>query len=155
MSSERLRAYIASPLGFTESGRHYYEQVYLPTLATLVDPIDPWSLTSEEEILEARATGHDAEMALVIGRRNIAAIRASDILIALLDGQEPDSGTVAELGYATGLGKRCLGLRTDLRQSGEPGVAVNLQVIAFVAEHGGVICGSLGELMAVLSSLHA
>jgi nucleoside 2-deoxyribosyltransferase len=150
VSDDRLRCYIASPPGFTESGRHYYEHVYLPTLAAIVDPVDPWSLTSEEEILHAQATGHEADMALLIGRRNIAAIRSCDILVALLDGQEPDAGTVAEVGYAAGLGKRCYGLRTDLRQSGEPGVAVNLQVVAFITESGGVIAPSLTELVQVL-----
>jgi nucleoside 2-deoxyribosyltransferase len=147
MSSGRLRAYIASPLGFTEAGRHYYEHVYLPTLRSVVDPVDPWSLTQPEEILEAQATGRETELWMAVGRRNIAAIRASDILVALLDGQEPDSGTVAELGYAAGLGRRCYGLRTDLRQNGESGVAVNLQVVTFIEETGGGIAASLNELM--------
>jgi nucleoside 2-deoxyribosyltransferase len=155
MSFDRPRCYIASPLGFTESGRHYYEHVYLPTLATLVEPIDPWSFTSAEEVLEAQATGRETELWMRVGRRNISAIRAADILVANLDGQEVDSGTASEVGYAAALGKRCFGLRSDLRQSGESGVPVNLQVAAFIEESGGVITGSLNELMVALARTQA
>jgi hypothetical protein len=39
------RCYVASPLGFTEAGRCYYGDVYLPALNSVVTPVDPWSLT--------------------------------------------------------------------------------------------------------------
>jgi nucleoside 2-deoxyribosyltransferase len=150
MPSKLPRCYVASPLGFDEGGRHYYREVYLPALGHVVSPIDPWTLTSESEIREAKAAGKQREMMLEIGRRNSRAIRTSEILVALLEGQEPDSGTVAELGYAAGLGKRCFGLRSDLRQAGEEGVAVNLQVETFVIASGGVIAKSLPDLLAAL-----
>lgn len=143
----RPRCYIASPLGFTEAGRYYYERVYLPALATIVDPIDPWSLTSDEEIALAHSAGRATEMSLEIGRRNIEAIRRSQLLVACLDGQEPDSGTVAEVGFAAGLGITCFGLRSDFRESGERGVVVNLQVAAFIHHSGGQILATLDELL--------
>jgi nucleoside 2-deoxyribosyltransferase len=141
------RCYVASPLGFTESGRDYYRRIYLPALAAVVTPIDPWSL---DTYVPSGAT--ERERALAIGRANLEAIRSCQLLVAHLDGQEPDSGTVAELGYAAALGLRCLGLRSDLRQSGEPGVAVNLQVEAFVADSGGMMVASLDELVAALAA---
>lgn len=144
------RCYVASPLGFSEAGRHYYEGVYLPALARVVEPVDPWSLTSAEEVEAAQAAGRAREVALLIGRRNIEAIRGSDLLAAYLDGQEPDAGTVAEVGFAAGLGKPCFGLRTDLRESGEAGVLVNLQVEALIVESGGRIVATLAELVAAL-----
>jgi nucleoside 2-deoxyribosyltransferase len=144
------RCYVASPLGFSEAGRHYYHGVLLPALATVVTPIDPWSLTSPVEIREARAAGTLHEMALEIGRRNTVSIRSCTLLVAVLDGQEPDSGTVAELGYAAALEKTCFGLRSDLRQAGEEGVAVNLQVETFVIESGGKIVDSLEALLSAL-----
>lgn len=148
--SDLPRCYVASPLGFTEAGREYYGDVYLPALATVVTPVDPWTLTSEREIVEARAAGRQREMALEIGRRNAEAIRSSELLAAFLDGQEPDSGTVAELGYAAALGKPCFGLRSDLRQAGEDGVALNLQVVAFAIDSGGAIVSTLAELVEAL-----
>jgi nucleoside 2-deoxyribosyltransferase len=149
--ARRARCYVASPLGFTEAGRFYHERAYLPALATVVDPVDPWALTDAAEVAAARAAGRERELALTIGRRNIDAIRSCSLLAALLDGQEPDAGTVAEVGYAAGLGMPCFGLRTDLRQSGEAGVSVNLQVETLVVDSGGVIARSLDELVAALA----
>lgn len=144
------RCYVASPLGFTEAGRHYYEHVYLPALREVVEVVDPWSLTSSGEVEEALAAGRERQIALEIGRRNGEAIRSCSLLAANLDGQEADAGTVAEIGYGAALGLRCFGLRTDLRQSGELGVAVNLQVEAFILETGGRIATSLDDLVAAL-----
>jgi nucleoside 2-deoxyribosyltransferase len=143
----RRRCYLASPLGFTEVGRDYYRRVYLPALATVVEPVDPWSL----DMVTTPGAG-DRERMLAIGRANAEAIRSCVLLVAHLDGQEPDSGTVAELGYGAALGLRCFGLRSDLRQSGEPGVAVNLQVETFVLDSGGAMVASLAELVAALGS---
>jgi nucleoside 2-deoxyribosyltransferase len=147
----RPRCYVASPLGFSEAGRHYLRSVYLPALARVVQPVDPWALTTEEEVAAARASGRDREMSLEIAARNTAAIRSCELLAAYLDGQEPDAGTVAEVGYGAALGLTCFGLRTDLRQAGEPGVAVNLQVEGFVVQSGGRVCTSLEDLVAALA----
>jgi nucleoside 2-deoxyribosyltransferase len=141
----KRRCYVASPLGFTEAGRDYYERVYLPMLATVVEPVDPWSLGAA-----APPDASERDRALAIGRANVEAIRSCELLVAQLDGQEPDSGTVAELGYGAGLGLRCYGVRSDMRQSGEPGVAVNLQVETFVIDSGGAMCATLEELVAAL-----
>lgn len=45
-----------------------------------------------------------------------------DLVVGVLDGPDPDSGTCWELGYAYALGKPCYGLRTDWRP-GEDGTA--------------------------------
>ena len=148
----RSRCYVASPLGFTEAGRHYYAETFLPALAAVVDPVDPWTLTEPREIEAARTRGEERQLALEIGRRNADAIGSCDLLAAVLDGQEVDSGTAAEIGYAAARGLRCFGLRTDLREAGEPGVAVNLQVEHFVVASGGAVVGSLDELVAALAA---
>jgi nucleoside 2-deoxyribosyltransferase len=149
---KRPRCYVASPLGFTEAGRDYYARVYLPALAAVVDPVDPWALTSAIEVARASARGQLADLNLRIGRRNIEAIRSCTVLAAHLDGQELDSGTVSELGYGAGIGLRCFGLRTDLRLTGERDARVNLQVQTFIADSGGAMTGSLDELVAALRS---
>ncbi len=147
----RPRCYVASPLGFTEAGRHYYSEIYLPALEAVVVPVDPWSLTTEDEITAAHAAGRARELALDIGRRNADAIRSCSLLAALLDGQEPDAGTVAEVGFGAGVGLRCFGLRSDFRQSGEEGVSVNLQVESFIEQSGGCIVKTLGALIDALA----
>jgi nucleoside 2-deoxyribosyltransferase len=153
VDAEQLpRCYIASPMGFTAGGRYYYQQVYLPALSAVVEPVDPWSLTSEEEVAAAQRAGRERELALTIGERNVEAIRSSQLLVAYLEGQEPDSGTVAELGYGAALGLVCFGLRTDFRQAGELGASVNLQVETFIEMSGGHILTSLDELVIELEA---
>jgi len=115
--------------------------------------VDPWTLTEPAAFAAARAKGREHELGLEVGARNAEAIRDAQLLIAHLDGQEVDSGTASEVGYAAALGTPCLGLRSDLRRSGEPGMAVNLQVEAFIALSGGFIAMSLEELVARLAAL--
>jgi nucleoside 2-deoxyribosyltransferase len=145
------RCYVASPLGFTEAGRDYYARVYLPALAGVVTPVDPWALTTAEEFEAARLQERQREMTLTVGRRNIEALHSCVLLAAQLDGQEADSGTAAEVGYGAAIGLTCFGLRTDLRQSGEDGAALNLQVEAFIVESGGRIAATLDDLVAALA----
>jgi nucleoside 2-deoxyribosyltransferase len=144
---------VASPLGFSEPGRYYYARVLLPALEEIVDPVDPWSLITEEELAEAARTGAERELAADIGRRNKKAMVESELLVGILDGQELDSGTAAEIGYASALGMPCLGLRTDHRKNGEAGATVNLQVEAFIVLSGGEIVASLEQLLVALRSL--
>jgi nucleoside 2-deoxyribosyltransferase len=146
------RCYVASPFGFTEAGRDYYRRIYLPALSAVVDPVDPWALTSEAELSAATAEGRESELVLTIGRRNAEAIRSCPLLVAYLDGQEPDSGTVSELGFAAGLGLACFGLRSDLRRNGETGAALNLQVQAFIVDSGGTLASGLQDLVDALGS---
>ena len=149
----RPRSYVASPLGFSEAGREYYATRYLPALAEHVEPVDPWALSAPAEFERAAASGRSGEFGLEVGARNAAAIRSAQLLIAQLDGQEVDAGTAAEVGYAAAAGLICLGVRSDLRCSGEPGMRVNLQLEAFIALSGGFIAGSLDELVARLAAL--
>jgi hypothetical protein len=44
-------------------------------------------------------------------------------------------------------------LRTDLRDAGEQGARINLQVQAFIEMSGGRIVGTLDELLATLGAL--
>jgi nucleoside 2-deoxyribosyltransferase len=149
------RCYVASPLGFNEAGRTYYYEHYLPALKAVVQPVDPWATVRDVEIAEARAAGHLRELWLTVGRRNLKDIATCTLLVAWLDGQEVDSGTAAEIGYAAGNGILCFGLRTDLRQAGEEGMAVNVQVEATIVNTGGCIVPSLAELIAVLTITRA
>jgi nucleoside 2-deoxyribosyltransferase len=151
----RPRCYIASPLGFSEAGRAYYAERYVPALAEHVEPVDPWTLSLPEEFAAAREAGRAHAFGIEVGERNAEAIRGARLLIAQLDGQEVDAGTAAEVGYAAALGRPCLGVRSDLRASGEPGMRVNLQLEAFVVLSGGFVAASLDELVARLAQLRA
>src|SRR5215210_7278188 len=84
----RPRAYVASPLGFSEAGRAYYAERYLPALSEHVEPADPWSLSLPGEFDAALRDGREREFGMEVGARNAAAIRGSQLVVAQLDGQE-------------------------------------------------------------------
>jgi nucleoside 2-deoxyribosyltransferase len=48
-------------------------------------------------------------------------IEKSQVILAILDGTDVDSGTSFEAGYAKALGKKIIGLRTDFRNTGDDG----------------------------------
>lgn len=83
----------------------------------------------------------------IIFGKNEAAIQDSDIIAAVVDGTDVDSGTAWEIGYAYALGKPILGLRTDFRTLGIEGT-VNLMI-----ERSVIICRSIPELLNRLKSL--
>jgi nucleoside 2-deoxyribosyltransferase len=56
----------------------------------------------------------------------IHAIEESDIILAILDGPDSDSGTCVEIGYAYAKNKPVIGIRTDIRISEDRGL--NLMV---------------------------
>lgn len=83
----------------------------------------------------------------IIFSKNEAAIESSDIIVAVVDGADVDSGTAWEIGYAYARGKQILGLRTDFRTLGIEGT-VNLMI-----ERSVVMCTSIKELLNRLNSL--
>jgi len=126
--------------------------VLLPALEPVVEVVDPWALSTAAEFEAAAGAGRLAEFVAEVGRRNARAIDGCDLVAACLDGQEIDSGTAAEVGYAAARGVTVHGLRTDLRRAGEEGAVVNLQVQAFIAISGGMIAGTVDELVDLLAA---
>ncbi len=153
--AHRPRCYVASPLGFTEAGRTYYREHYLPALARVVEVVDPWTQVVPEDVDRARAEAEWRDLWLRVGRGNLALIESCQLLAAWLDGQEVDSGTACEVGFAAGRGVRCFGLRTDLRRAGEEGMRVNLQVETTIVSTGGSVTASLEDLVEALAAAAA
>jgi len=77
----------------------------------------------------------------IIFNKNMEAIESSDVVVAVIDGTDVDSGTSWEIGYAFAKGKPLLGLRTDFRTLGVEGT-VNLMI-----ERSLVLCTSIQELL--------
>jgi nucleoside 2-deoxyribosyltransferase len=91
-----------------------------------------------------------------MGAANAASIEVADALLAILDGVDVDSGTAAEVGFAAALGKPIVGVRLDVRQSGDnEGTLVNLQVEHFIRASGGEVLVSVLEAIALLGRLAA
>ena len=108
-----LLLYVASPLGFTESGRDFYYQKLLPGIRKQgYGVLDPWANdTSTVQRVAAMPYGARKRRAWArlnsrIGQQNTAAIDRCSGVVAVLDGPDVDSGTAAEIGYAFAKGKQ-------------------------------------------------
>jgi nucleoside 2-deoxyribosyltransferase len=154
---EKLKAYVAGPDGFSESGKIFHKDVFLPLIRESgIEVIDPWQLDekiqcsldkallmpySDEKIKRLCKINRD------IGLLNEIKIKNSDLIIANLDGKDVDSGTAAEIGFGYALGKFIEGYRSDFRVSGDNcGGMVNLQVEYFIRKSGGDISISIDKL---------
>lgn len=155
--------YVAGPLGFSEAGKYFYVEKFLPLLIeTGFQPIDPWKLTDEKIIRRAQSTPLSPKQKSrwqtvnkTIAANNILGIEESKIIVAILDGTDVDSGTASEIGYGAALGKPIIGYRGDFRLcSDNIGCTINLQVEYFIRLKGGTIGTSLTELRQQLVRWH-
>jgi nucleoside 2-deoxyribosyltransferase len=155
-----LRIYLAGPLGFSEAGRSFHHSVLIPQVCRLGhEVLDPWQLTDPQKIEAVRAmrdstARRDAWRKLngEIAANNRAAIDSCDLVLAVLDGADVDSGTASEIGYAFARGKPILGYRGDYRMSADnEGATVNLQVEYFIRASGGDIITRMADLDGALA----
>ena len=102
--------YVAGPL-FSQAEREFLEKM-VDCLAQMshLDPIKDFFLPHRDggELGKGPARTR-------IFNLDINTLRNSDILVALLDGQDVDSGTCIELGVAYSSGKKIFGIITDFR----------------------------------------
>lgn len=141
-----MKIYLASPLGFSPENDPYRMKIRHKLESLRCTVFDPWEVADFHQEIEAaylldnyrERVDRFRDISSRIGRCNEDLIRSADGLFAILDGAEVDSGTASEVGFASALGKKCYGLRTDLRDSGDfLGVPVNLQVLHFIERTGG------------------
>ena len=160
MTAGETRAYLASPLGFAASTTAFMAELKA-ALGDLVVVENPWDFGGPElSAAFARAHAlfrHDERRAALhalnsrIAAKNEGAIRRCDLVVAVLDGVDVDSGTASEIGFAFGLGKPSLGLRTDSHLAGDNlGSTVNLQVEYWIEASGGRIVASTAALVEAL-----
>jgi nucleoside 2-deoxyribosyltransferase len=156
--TQKRSIYLASPLGFAESTRGYMHEI-VARLSAVVMVNNPWadtSFTADFEHANALTDIEERKVAfhrinLGIGAKNEAMIRASDLLVAVLDGADVDSGTAGEMGFAYGLGKAVHGLRTDFRMTGDNEAAgINLQLRYFIEQSGGAYHTNVDSVIAAL-----
>ena len=160
--SQRVKIYVASPLGFSEVGREFIYNRIIPIIQGLdYEVLDPWKLTSEELIQQVLNLPYGEEkrqrwkeLNQIIGKNNKNAIQKATGVFAVLDGVDADSGTASEIGYAAALGKPILGYRGDFRLSADnEGSIVNLQVEYFIKLNGGKVITEISDLEKELRSI--
>jgi nucleoside 2-deoxyribosyltransferase len=149
-----LQVYLASPLGFSPEWKSYRDKIKRRLTELGCSILDPWNPKFHNVIDEAKALGHWSarvaafrDIARQIGKANDDMIRSCDAVLGVLDGPDLDSGTASEIGFAAGLGKRCYGLRTDFRNSGDfDGIPINLQVLYWIESTGGTLFRRIDEI---------
>lgn len=150
------KIYLASPLGFSPETRSYLHKVKQRLIEQGFSIFDPWEQNKCDNEIEA-ALANDSfkervaqfkSIASSIGACNENGIIQADIVFAILDGPEVDSGTASEIGFGSAQGKKCFGLRTDLRDTGDfVGSPVNIQVLHFIERTGGKLFRSIEEIV--------
>jgi len=142
------RIYFAGPLGFSEAGINFSHAVLIPELERsghrVINPFDLHDKTKIDAIKAMPAADHRIQawqrFNVNTGQENRNAIDRCDIVFAVLDGTDVNSGTAAEIGYAFARNKPVLGYRGDSRLSSDnEGGKVNLQVEYFIRASGGDI----------------
>jgi nucleoside 2-deoxyribosyltransferase len=149
------KLYLASPLGFSPENADYISRIIGKLTAQGIEVFNPWDQKQFAEAIESALNelvylsrvAAFRRVASEIGACNEGGIRGADVVLAVLDGAEVDSGTASEVGFAAALGKRCYGLRTDLRDTGDfVGIPFNLQVLHFIERSGGSLFRSIAEI---------
>ena len=64
----------------------------------------------------------------IVFSKDCKELKESDILLFVLDGRVPDEGACVELGMAYSMGKRCYGIRSDVRGL-EDGMPINPMIM--------------------------
>jgi nucleoside 2-deoxyribosyltransferase/predicted secreted protein len=135
----KFRIYLAAPL-FSESEREYNKGIAEMLRQYLFEVYLPQNIGDDYAVREM--CEHTR-----IYEHNKQALHDADLIVAIIDGADADSGTAWEMGYATALGKPVIALRTDFRMVGLK-ERVNLML-----EQSAVVAGSKKELVDVLHSL--
>ena len=118
-----MRIYLAAPV-FSQKDR-LYNRALAKQLKRLL-PRCEVILPQDFRVGPKDASFNDRRYLKSLHRRCVEELSQADAVLALLDGADADSGVAFEVGYARGLGKPVLGVRTDYRQLQIKGLNVML-----------------------------
>lgn len=159
-----IQIYLAGPHGFSEFTKIGVQSLknILQNYAIIIDPFQDtetqkWAaelIALQDNLLHSENNCSNREsyekiLALntKIAARNEDLLNRCDIIFAILDGCDVDSGTAAEIGYGYAQGKTIFGYRGDFRKTGDNlGSTINLQVEYFIMHSGGKLFSSLHEI---------
>jgi len=134
----RYRVYLAAPL-FSEAERAYNAELAAVLRGHAFEVFVP-----QEEADDSHGRG--ATEHARIYEKNKKALDNTDMVVAIIDGADADSGTAWEMGYAAAQAKPVFALRTDFRRVGTH-EHVNLML-----EQSSAVAKSREELLARLNS---
>lgn len=133
-----MRIFLAAPL-FSEAERDFNSKV-ATTLRK--EGFEVW-LAQEHKFVE----DHSNKEKRAIFSEDLDALKKSDLILAVLDGVDVDSGVSFEMGFGHATGKPIVGLKTDHRVFSRV-ESINLMLEAPLAK----LCKSLVEAIDVLKA---
>jgi nucleoside 2-deoxyribosyltransferase/predicted secreted protein len=133
----RYRVYLAAPL-FSAAERRYNKHLAMLLRTSFFEVYLPQD--TGDDSYERDRSAHQE-----IFKKNLAALEAADLIVAVIDGADADSGTAWEIGYAFAKDIPVISIRTDFRMTGQQ-EHVNLML-----EQSSVIVSSEEELLSRLS----
>jgi nucleoside 2-deoxyribosyltransferase/predicted secreted protein len=132
----RYRIYLAAPL-FSEAERSYNSTLAALLRQHLFEVYVPQE--SGDNNAHRDLTGHAR-----IYEQNKRALHDADMVVAVIEGADADSGTAWEMGYASGLKKPVFALRTDFRKVG------NHEHVNLMLEQSATVVTSVDDLIRLL-----
>ena len=133
----RHRIYLAAPL-FSEAEREYNQVVAGLLKENLFDVYLPQDTGDNN-------AKRDEREHVQIFEQNKKALESADLVVAIIDGADADSGTAWEMGYASALSKPVIALRTDFRMAGHK------EFVNLMLEQSSVVVRDKEELLTVLA----
>lgn len=129
-----IKIYFAAPL-FTQA-----ERIWNQLLTKAITEQDPSIKVFLPQIESDKADINGRIDFAKVQQICLKGIDESDILVAILDGPDSDSGTCFECGYACSKEKKLIGVRTDLRAGEDQGLNAMLnqsctEVIRYAASN--------------------
>lgn len=123
--------YLANPYGFSTQQRAVLLPRFVEELTALGAEVhEPFERNS---VVDLEAPGGAAE----VGRRDLAGVRSSDGVFAIVNGNPPDEGVMVELGFAIALGKPTFLFRDDFRNCSDSNAyPLNLMLFTGLPENG-------------------
>lgn len=115
-----MKLYLAAPL-FSQHERQWNRTL----AAALAEGLPGWEIVLPQD-LRVGGSYNDRARFGELFQRTIGDLASTDLLVAVVDGPDCDSGVAFEVGFAYAKGIPVVAVRTDFRQSQEKGVNVLL-----------------------------
>ena len=157
-----MKAYLAN--GLFSIGDRYVNEVIAQKLREAIPQIDLY-VPQENDAINDKNSYADS---LTIARADLEGLKASDVLIAVIDGVEIDSGVAAEIGAFSMLNRPIVALFSDVRQLGRTNakkidaliadgtenqfIYRNLFVVGLIKENG-VIVSTVEEVVEAVKQI--
>jgi nucleoside 2-deoxyribosyltransferase len=127
MGGSKTKVYLAGPL-FTQAERQWNLDLAKGLSQNGLEMLVP------QVLAERYITEHGGFDPAALFGLAADSVRSADVVVAILDGADPDSGTAFECAIAWSRGIPVIGLRTDFRKGGDGVGNVNLMLSASCRE---------------------